>query len=126
MLLDEPGREIDISSGPRVTHSVVGQRMLLVPGGGASMQLREPRRLLLLQARAQEVGKQMVVAPPAPHLVHRHKEQVRSLDLLQHLLAVAAACDGVAERPRQPLQDRRLQQEVRSDSGWRSSTSSVR
>ena len=74
------------------------------------MQLGHPLRLLLLQTGAKQIGEQVVVAPPAAHLVERHEKQIRPLDRLEHLLAVATAGDGVAERPRQPLQDRRLQE----------------
>ena len=90
------------------------------------VQLGYPLGPLLLQAGAEQVGEQVVVAPPAAHVVQRHQEQVGPLDLLQHRLAVGAAGDGVAQRP-----DSRSSTEVSSRkrttcSGWRASTSSVR
>jgi hypothetical protein len=36
------------------------------------VQLRYPLGLLLVEASAQQVGEQVVVAPPAPHLIQRH------------------------------------------------------
>jgi hypothetical protein len=56
-----------------------------------------------LQAGAEQVGEQLVVAPPAAHLIQRQQEQVGPLHLLQHLLAVAAAGDRSTQRTRQPL-----------------------
>ncbi len=75
------------------------------------MQRRDPAGLLLLQAGAEQVGEQVVVAPPAAHLVQRQQEQAGPLDRLQHRLAIGAAGDGVAQLSRQPLQHRCLQQE---------------
>jgi hypothetical protein len=66
----------------------------------------------LLQARAKEIGEQAVKAPPAPHLVQGHEEQVRLLDQLQHRLAVSAARDFVAQWTRESLQHGCLQQEL--------------
>ncbi len=74
------------------------------------MQRRQPVGLLLLQAHPEQVGEQLVVAPPAAHRVQRRQEQVSPLGLLQQPLAVAAATDGITQRSRQPLQHRGLQQ----------------
>jgi hypothetical protein len=64
-----------------------------------------------MQAGAQQVGEQPVVAPPAAFLVQRDQEQVGPLDLLQPLLAVGLGGDGIAQRSRELVKDRRLQQE---------------
>jgi hypothetical protein len=61
--------------------------------------------------RRHAVGRLLVQAG-LEHLVQRHQEQVRPLDGLQQPLAVAAAGDGVAQRPTEPLQHRRRQQEL--------------
>jgi hypothetical protein len=76
------------------------------------VQLRHPLGLPLLQAHPQQVGEQVVVAPPATHRIQWHQEQVGPLDRLQQPLAVGAAGDRIAQRPRQPLQHRGLQQEA--------------
>ena len=52
--------------------------------------VRDPAGLFLLQAGAQQVGEQVVVAPPAAHLIKRHQEQPRPFDLLQQRLAAGA------------------------------------
>jgi hypothetical protein len=75
------------------------------------VQLRDPLGSFLFKTDAQQVGEQVVVAPPAAHLVERDQEQVGPLDRLQHRLAVAATGDGVAQFPRQSIEHRRLQQE---------------
>ena len=76
------------------------------------MQLRHHTSgLLYLQAGAEQVGEQVVVAPPAAHLIQRDQEQARPLGLLQQRLAALAAGDGVAQRAAEPLQHRGFQQE---------------
>ena len=76
------------------------------------MQRRYSRGLFLPQARAQQVGEQVVIAPPAAYLIQRHQEQARALHLLQHCLTVGTAGDRIAQLARQPLQHRGLQQEL--------------
>jgi hypothetical protein len=68
------------------------------------VQRRDPARLLL-QAGAEQVGEQMVVAPPAAHLIQRHQEQAGPFDRLQRRLAIGTAGDRIAQRAGQPLQD---------------------
>jgi hypothetical protein len=80
----------------------------------------------LVQAGPEQVGEQVVVAPPAALLVQRDQEQAGTLHPLQHLLAVGPAGDGVAQPAAQPLQHRGLQQEGPQLGGWRSRTSSAR
>ena len=64
-------------------YRVVGQPVLLAPGGGVAVQAHHPVGLFLLQAGAEQVGEQVVVTPPAAHLIQRHQEQSRPLHLLQ-------------------------------------------
>ena len=127
MLLDDPGRPEHLPGGGRVADGVIGQLVLRVPGRRVTVKLRGPAGLFLLQAGAQQVGEQVVVAPPAAHLIQRHQEQSRPLHLLQQRLAAGAAGDRVA----QPTADSRSSTEVssrkaRTCSPWRSSTSSAR
>ena len=75
MLLDQPCGPGHVGRGRRVPYRVIGQLVLLVPGGRVTVQLRQPGRLFLLQAGTEQVGEQVVVAPPAAHLIQRHQEQ---------------------------------------------------
>ena len=75
------------------------------------MQLRHSGGLFLLQAGAKQIGEQVVVAPPAAHLIQRHQEQAGLLYLLQQRLATGPAGDGIAQLTAQPIQHRCLQQE---------------
>ena len=90
MPLDQPGGPSRVPGGQRVPDRVIGQPMLLTPRCGVMVQGRHPAGLLLLQAGAEQVGEQVVIAPPAAHLIQRHQEQVRPLHLLQHRLAIGA------------------------------------
>jgi hypothetical protein len=60
--------------------------------------------LILAKADAEEVGEQVVVAPPPAGGIQRHQEQVGPFHLLQHLLAVGAAGDRVTQLAAQPVQ----------------------
>ena len=53
--------------------------------------------LFALQASAEQVGEQMVVTPPAAHLIQRCQEQAL-LNVLQHRLATRPAGDCIATR----------------------------
>ena len=110
MPFDQPGSPEGIPRCQRMPDGVVGQPVLLQPGGRVAVYHGDPLGLLL-EAGAEQVGEQMVVAPPAAHLIQRHQEQVRPLHPLQHDLAVGPAGDRVAQPATQPFQHRGLQQE---------------
>ena len=81
---------------------------------------------VLFDTGANQIGEEMVVTPPAAYLVQRHQEQPGPLYLLEQRLTVATAGHRVAQRARQPLQHRGLEQEARTRSLCRSSTSSAK
>jgi hypothetical protein len=77
--LDQPRRPAGVPGRQRVPHRVVGQIMLVAPAGRGPVQRLHPAGLLGLQPGAQQVGEQVMVAPPAAHLIQRHQEQARYL-----------------------------------------------
>ncbi len=111
VLLDDPGRPQHLPGGGRVPDGVVGQPVLLAPGRGVAVQLRRAAGLFLVQADAEQVGEQVVIAPPAAQLIQRDQEQPRPFGLLEQRLAALAAGDGVAQRAAEPVQHRGLEQE---------------
>ena len=111
VLLDDPGRPEHLAGGGRVADRVIGQPVPGVPGRRVAVQLCHASGLFFLQAGAEQVGEQVVIAPPAAHLIQRDHEQPRPFGLLEQRLAALAAGDGVAQRPAEPLQHRGLQQE---------------
>lgn len=90
------------------------------------MQLGNPLRLLLLQAGAEQVREQVVIAPTAAHLVQRHEEQVGPLDRLQHPLPSARPVTASHNAPDSRSSTEVSNRNPRTDSGCRFSTSSVR
>ena len=70
--LDQPRRPGGVPRGQRVPHRVIGQIMLVAPGGRGPVQRRHPAGLLGLQPGAQQIGEQLVVAPPAAYFIQRH------------------------------------------------------
>ncbi len=112
VLLDQPRGPGHLPGGHRVPYRVIGHFVVVIPGRRVPVQQRRPAGLLLLQAGAEQVGEQMMVAPPTAHLVQRHHEQPRPFDLLQQRLTARPRPVTASQRlPRQPLQHRGLQQE---------------
>ena len=68
-------------------HGVIGQPVRFVPGSRRMVQPRDLAGTFLHQPGLQQVGEQLVVAPPAAHLVQRDEEQVGLFYLFQQLLA---------------------------------------
>jgi hypothetical protein len=126
VLLDQPRGPGHLPGGHRVPDRVIGQPMLLGPRGGIAMQLRHPAGLFGLQEGAEQVGEQVVVAPPAAHLIQRHQEQPRLFDLLQQRLAARPAGDRVTQLPDSRSSTEVSSRNVRTCSFWCSSTSSAR
>ena len=111
VLLDDPGRPEHLPGGGRVADGVIGQPVVLVPGCRVAVQIRHAAGLLFLQAGAEQVGEQVMVAPPAAHLIQRDQEEAGPLRLLQQRLAALAAGDSIAQRAAEPVEHRRLEQE---------------
>jgi hypothetical protein len=109
--LNQPRRPGRVRGSQGVAHRVVGEAMLLTPGGRGPVKARNPAGPLLLQAGAEQVGEQVVVAPPAAHLIQRHQEQAGPLHPLQHRLAVGPAGDRITQPAGQAFQHRGFQQE---------------
>src|SRR4051812_17611382 len=73
---------------------------------------RDPLRLIAQRAGTQSIGEQVVIPVPLTAIVQRHHEQVRPLQRLEHLPSVSTAGHRVAQWTREPVQYRRLRQEV--------------
>ena len=76
------------------------------------MQQRHLFRLFAEQARPQHVGEEVVVAVPLPPVVQGDDEEVGALQCREHAAPVVAAGDGVTQRPGEPVENRRVQQEA--------------
>jgi hypothetical protein len=95
-------------------HCFRAKPTLLIPGCSAAVQFGDQPRSGGSQTRPEYLGKQGVIAVPLPFVVQGHGEQVRSLDLLQHLGSgrqIGILQQGIAQRATQTIQDGRLQQE---------------
>ena len=76
------------------------------------MQLFDAPGTLASEATAQEVGKQVVVAIPAPIVVQRDDEEVVPLQFLQHLLTIRATGERIAQRTTQVTEDGGLEEKL--------------
>ena len=124
--LDEARRSREILGGQREADRVSRRPLPLMPRARAPMQGRDLIGLLRQQARAEHVGKEVVVAIPPSRVVQRHEKEVAALQRLQPRAAALLAGDGFAEGAVQPVEDGGLEQEARIDSGCCRRTSSTK
>src|SRR3979411_1079282 len=80
--------------------------MIGVPGAGGPVWVSESAGVLGLEPSAQRIGEEVVVAVPLSLVIEWGQEQVVALQLLEQLLAVAAAGESVAQAAGELLQDR--------------------
>ena len=85
--------------------------VLLVPLARAAMQVRHLLGLLVRQVGAQHIAKEVVIAVPLAAVVERHEEQVGPVERFERGLASVLLGDGIAQRTRQTVQNRGVQQE---------------
>jgi len=105
-------RSLKVLAGQRVADGLSRFAVLRVPVACAPVELLDAVGLLVQQARAKDIGKEVMVAIPLAAVVERDKEQVPSIEDLQHGLAAGLAGNGVAQRAGHPIQDGGLQQEA--------------
>ena len=103
---------LDVVAGHGVGDRLGRVAVPLVPVARPPVQLADPLGLLVEQPGPEHVGEEVVVAVPVPAIVERDEEEVRPIEPLEHRLPAAAAGDGVAQRPGEPIEDRGLEQEV--------------
>ncbi len=101
----------DVAGSHGVLDRVGDEAVLRVPVGRAQVQDGGGRRIRRGEARAEQIGEQVVVAVPAPLLVQRHEEDVGLLETFEGVLAVDAPGQGVAQRAGQPIEHRRRHEE---------------
>ena len=87
--------------------------MLLVPGARPAMQVEPERRVLATQVGQEHVRQQAVIAIPLLSPVERDQEEVRAFKVAEGGAGPLAAEHRVAERPRQPAQQRGVRHEPR-------------
>jgi hypothetical protein len=81
------------------------------PFAGAPVQQRNERRLTGREPGTKCLREQVVVPEPSPALVQRHEKQVLPLEHVDDLRRVPPCRHRVAERRREPVEDRRIGKE---------------
>ncbi|MCB5293969.1 hypothetical protein BJQ90_03431 [Arthrobacter sp. SO3] len=109
---DDLHREFNVPGGEGVVHRVAGESIVRIPAGGDQVQFLGPARVIALQAAAQVVFKEVVIAVPRAVLVKRLQEQILCLDFLQHGLAQLHPREGGGQPRAQPFRNRRHQEEI--------------
>ena len=103
---------LGVVGAQRVTHGVLGKAVRGIPLTGRPMEGGSAIGLLRGQAGAERVGEELVVAVPLALTVERDDEQVGAVERLEHRAAVTPAGEGVAQRPGQVAQHRRVEEEA--------------
>ena len=110
--LDEVSGPGDVVGSERVVDRCRVVALLLEPCARPPMKGRDQLWLLGQQSGPQQIGEQVVVAVPAPAIIERDDEQVRALERLERVATVIDLGDGVAQGPRQSIEDRGLEEET--------------
>ena len=93
----------------RVLDRFLSQGMGFEPCAGTTVQ---HDLLRIGEAFAKEIDEELVVPEPAALVIQPPQEEVGALDLKQHLPAVGALGDSIAEIGRKAIEDAGLAQEV--------------
>src|SRR5262249_24264954 len=101
---------IELARHEGVMHRFNEEFLLLVPGAGTTMQVRQEFRLGLEQAASEHLGKQVMIAIPPPLLVQRDHKEIRPFKGLEPRLASRVFGHSLAERGAEALEDRGAQQ----------------
>ena len=110
--LHEIGGLPDVAADQRVRHGLGHQALLGEPRRGPGVQVGDAVRMVAIQATSEVVGEQMVVAEPFAFAVERTKEQVPTLEFLEHRLSVTAGGEDAGELAAETITDRGREQEL--------------
>jgi hypothetical protein len=105
-------RHVHVAGRDRVFDYAGHVALIGKPLAGSPVQVCHAVRREPLELAHQQAAEEVVVAKPAPVAVERDHEQVRALELEQHLGAVPPLGDGVGERAADALEDRRAHEEL--------------
>jgi len=103
---------LEIAGGDPVRNRGVRVALCPVPRRGSTMQLGCELGRNARELAPQQIAEELVVAVPLAARVERDEEQVRPRHRLQLLRTIVPTGHGVAQRPEQPLEDRRLEEEI--------------
>ena len=109
---DEPDRCVDLAGGECVADGRVRLSLLGEPLVRALVELGDEPGLALRELGAEQIGEELVVAVPLAAVVERNEEEVRALELRQARRRATPPGHRVAERSRERVEDRGLEQEV--------------
>ena len=125
--LDQVGGPLVIVSGEGMADGLPAVPLSLEPAARAAMELGDVLGMLAPQVAREDFCEEVVVAVPLPvgrPAATRNRFARSSASSMR--LPPLPLGDRVAQRSGQPVQDRGLEQEPRTSSGWRCSTSSTR
>ena len=109
---EQPARTGEVRGVDGVLQRAVGIALLGKPGAGAPVQPGVAPRLEAAQLRAQHVGEERVVAVRGPVPVEDRDRHIGVRQRLELRRGVGAAEHGVAERRREPVEDRGSHEEL--------------
>src|SRR6056297_458993 len=96
---------------------LIDQPVCFVPAGGASVQLANELLRASVDATAEQLREEVVVAPPATIVVERDDEQIDPFARFEQFLSAGVAGDRIAQRSRESMEDGGRQQELAQERG---------
>ena len=108
---DQARDPIRVTTGLRVLDRHLGQPVRFEPRGRPAMELGHQGRLAAAELGAQQIAEEVVIPVPLPAPVEGHEEQVRTLELLEHVRRTLHTEHGVAQRPAHPVEHGGARQE---------------
>src|SRR5262249_41246691 len=111
VLEQEVGREAPAAAGDRVPEGLARLASLSQPARGDGVQVRNLGRTLPPKLGTEELEEKGVIPVQGRAARELRDERVLADELVQHSLAVRAACERVGELARDRVDDGRLQEE---------------
>ncbi len=102
----------EVSGCERVPDRVRRLTIVAVPDTRSAVKLGCGAGILVEKPSPQHIGEEVVIPIPLASIVERYDEQVLSVEGCERRLPSGPAGHGVAERPVQSVEDRRLQEEL--------------
>ena len=109
---DQLARARSIAGRDGVADGGVDVVVAHVPAARTAVQLGREVGIAPAQLRAEHLREQAVEAVPRVGAVERHEQDVRPSEVAQHVAGPLASEDRIAERAREPFEDRRALEEL--------------
>ncbi|MNX83745.1 hypothetical protein D3C86_1155200 [compost metagenome] len=110
-VLHQVRRDVQVTGAQGLLHGLIEQSLGIEPAAGTQVQAGGRHHRLGSRARAQQIGKQVMVTIPVAVLVQRHQEHLVGEQEAQDFAAVMGVANGIAQFAAKTLLGRRVVEE---------------